>query len=58
MSESFLAYIVRNHKLMRLRQMLCCLHGTVALLIAHPKTYGLTKQKGERGCRVDASSPV
>ena len=29
----------------RLRQMLCCLHGTAALLIAHPKAYGLTRQK-------------
>jgi AcrR family transcriptional regulator len=29
----------------RLRQMLCCLHGTAALLIAHPRAYGLTKQK-------------
>jgi AcrR family transcriptional regulator len=28
-----------------LRQMLCCLHGTAALLIAHPGAYGLTKQK-------------
>ena len=30
---------------MKLRQMLACLHGTAALLIAHPKAYGLTKQK-------------
>ncbi len=30
---------------MRLRQILACLHGTAALLIAHPKAYGLTKQK-------------
>jgi AcrR family transcriptional regulator len=30
---------------MRVRQMFCCLHGTAALLIAHPKAYGLTKQK-------------
>jgi hypothetical protein len=30
---------------MRLREMLTCLHGTAALLIAHPKAYGLTKQK-------------
>ncbi len=29
----------------RLRQLLSCLHGTAALLIAHPKAYGLTKQK-------------
>jgi AcrR family transcriptional regulator len=29
----------------RLRQMLCCLHGTAALLIAHPRAYSLTKQK-------------
>jgi AcrR family transcriptional regulator len=29
----------------RLRQMFCCLHGTAALLIAHPNAYGLTKQK-------------
>jgi AcrR family transcriptional regulator len=29
----------------RLRQMVCCLHGTAALLIAHPRAYGLTKQK-------------
>ena len=29
----------------RLRQMLCCLHGTAALLIAHPHAYGLTRQK-------------
>ncbi len=28
-----------------LRQLLTCLHGTAALLIAHPKAYGLTKQK-------------
>ena len=28
-----------------LRQMLACLHGTAALLIAHPKAYGLTKQR-------------
>jgi AcrR family transcriptional regulator len=28
----------------RLRQMLCCLHGTAALLIAHPKAYGLTRR--------------
>ncbi|MCU1322593.1 MAG: Transcriptional regulator, TetR family [Acidobacteriaceae bacterium] len=30
---------------MKLRQMMCCLHGTAALLIAHPKAYSLTKQK-------------
>jgi AcrR family transcriptional regulator len=29
----------------RLRQMFCCLHGTAALLIAHPKAYRLTKRK-------------
>jgi AcrR family transcriptional regulator len=29
----------------RLRQMVCCLHGTAALLIAHPRAYGLSKQK-------------
>jgi AcrR family transcriptional regulator len=29
----------------RLRQMLACLHGTAALLIAHPRAYGLTKQR-------------
>lgn len=29
----------------RLRQMMCCLHGTAALLIAHPRVYGLTKQR-------------
>ncbi len=29
----------------KLRQMLACLHGTAALLIAHPRAYGLTKQK-------------
>lgn len=29
----------------RLRQMVCCLHGTAALLIAHPHGYGLTKDK-------------
>jgi AcrR family transcriptional regulator len=29
----------------RLRQMLSCLHGTAALLIAHPKAYGLTRQR-------------
>jgi AcrR family transcriptional regulator len=29
----------------RMRQMFCCLHGTAALLIAHPKAYGLTKEK-------------
>ncbi len=39
---------------MRLRQMLMCLHGTAALLIAHPKAYGLTKQKAI----VDAESTV
>ncbi len=33
---------------MRLRQMLTCLHGTAALLIAHPNAYGLTKQKAIR----------
>jgi AcrR family transcriptional regulator len=27
------------------RQMLSCLHGTAALLIAHPKAYGLTKSR-------------
>jgi AcrR family transcriptional regulator len=30
---------------MRLRQMLSCLHGAAALLIAHPGAYGLTKQR-------------
>jgi AcrR family transcriptional regulator len=30
---------------MRLRQMLTCTHGTAALLIAHPKAYGLTQKK-------------
>jgi Tetracyclin repressor-like, C-terminal domain len=30
---------------MRVRQMLTALHGTAALLIAHPRAYGLTKQK-------------
>jgi AcrR family transcriptional regulator len=30
---------------MRVRQMLTSLHGTAALLIAHPRAYGLTKQK-------------
>ena len=30
---------------MKLRHMLSCLHGTAALLIAHPKAYGLTKRK-------------
>ncbi|WP_162537567.1 TetR/AcrR family transcriptional regulator [Granulicella sp. WH15] len=29
----------------KLRQLLTCLHGTAALLIAHPKAYGLTRQK-------------
>jgi AcrR family transcriptional regulator len=29
----------------RLRQMVCCLHGTAALLIAHPRGYGLTRKK-------------
>jgi AcrR family transcriptional regulator len=29
----------------RLRQMFCCLHGTAALLIAHPKAYRLTRRK-------------
>jgi hypothetical protein len=29
----------------RVRQMLSCLHGSTALLLAHPKAYGLTKQK-------------
>jgi AcrR family transcriptional regulator len=28
-----------------LRQMLCSLHGTAGLLIAHPKAYGLSKQR-------------
>jgi AcrR family transcriptional regulator len=28
-----------------LRQMLACLHGTAALLIAHPRAYGLTTQR-------------
>jgi len=30
---------------MRVRQMLTCLHGSAALLLAHPKAYGLTKRK-------------
>lgn len=30
---------------MRMRQVLTCLHGTAALLIAHPRAYGLTKPK-------------
>jgi len=30
---------------MRLRQIVTCLHGTAGLLIAHPKAYGLSKQK-------------
>ncbi|MGO4211749.1 hypothetical protein AB4043_13105 [Terriglobus sp. YAF25] len=30
---------------MRMRQVLTCLHGTAALLIAHPRAYGLTKVK-------------
>jgi AcrR family transcriptional regulator len=30
---------------MRVRQMLSCLHGSAALLLAHPKAYGLSKQK-------------
>lgn len=33
---------------MRLRQILTTLHGTAALLIAHPKAYGLTKQKSAK----------
>ncbi len=32
----------------RLRQMLTCLHGAAALLIAHPKVYGLTRQNAIR----------
>jgi AcrR family transcriptional regulator len=30
---------------LRLRQLMTCLHGTAALLIAHPNVYRLTKQK-------------
>ncbi|QMV18506.1 TetR family transcriptional regulator [Granulicella sp. 5B5] len=30
---------------MRLRQVVACLHGTAALLIAHPKAYDLTRQR-------------
>ncbi|WP_263411448.1 TetR/AcrR family transcriptional regulator [Terriglobus tenax] len=30
---------------MRMRQVLTCLHGTAALLIAHPRAYGLSKPK-------------
>jgi AcrR family transcriptional regulator len=33
---------------MRLQQMLACLHGTAALLIAHPGAYRLTRQKAIR----------
>jgi AcrR family transcriptional regulator len=29
----------------KVRQILSCLHGTTALLIAHPKAYGLSKRK-------------
>ncbi|MDE1156486.1 MAG: TetR/AcrR family transcriptional regulator [Acidobacteriaceae bacterium] len=32
----------------KLRQILTCLHGTAALLIAHPRTYDLTKQRAVR----------
>jgi AcrR family transcriptional regulator len=35
----------------RVRQILCCLHGTAALLIAHPKAYGLRKQQAIVDCR-------
>lgn len=30
---------------MRLRQIVSCMHGAAALLIAHPKAYGLTRQR-------------
>jgi AcrR family transcriptional regulator len=29
----------------RVRQIFCCLHGTAALLISHPKVYGLNRQR-------------
>lgn len=32
----------------RLRQVVMCLHGAAALLIAHPKAYGLTKARAIR----------
>ena len=32
----------------RLRQVLTCLHGTAALMIAHPKAYGLTRQRATK----------
>jgi AcrR family transcriptional regulator len=33
---------------MRLRQIVSCLHGTAALLIAHPEAYGLTRRRAVR----------
>lgn len=32
----------------RLRQLLCAMHGTAALLVAHPHAYGLTRTKAQR----------
>jgi AcrR family transcriptional regulator len=36
---------------MRLQQMLACLHGTAALLIAHPGAYRLTRQTAIRNAK-------
>jgi AcrR family transcriptional regulator len=33
---------------LRLRQIVTCLHGTAALLIAHPRAYGLNREKAIR----------
>ena len=44
LSQSTPRRIVR----MRLQQMLACLHGTAALLIAHPGAYRLTRQTAIR----------
>lgn len=35
----------------RVRQIFCCLHGTAALLISHPKVYGLTRQRAIVECQ-------
>jgi len=35
----------------RVRQILCCLHGTAALLISHPKVYELNRQRAIVECQ-------
>jgi hypothetical protein len=34
----------------RVQQIFCCLHGTAALLISHPKVYGLNRQRAIVEC--------